>query len=110
MLTGSATGSIQRTGDRRLDVRYVGPINGCYTLSQHRNIGTGGIEVFACRTQSISAVAAAITAPDLGAPGERLTARLDGLGILTGSIVRQTPDGFVFQIDASDRDRAKLAA
>lgn len=111
MLTDPATGgSIQRTDERRLDVRYVGPISGCYTLSQHRDIETGGIEVFACRTQSISAAAAAITAPVIGKPGERITARFEGLGILAGSVARQTSDGFVFQIAASDQDRAKLAA
>jgi hypothetical protein len=103
-------GSIQRADERRFDVRYVGPIGGCYTLSQHRDIETGGIEVFACRTQSISAAAAAITAPVIGTLGERLTARFDGLGILSGTVTRQVPDGFVFQIDASDQDRAKLAA
>lgn len=103
-------GSIQRTDERRLDVRYVGPVSGCYTLSQHRDIETGGIEVFACRTQSVSPAAAAITAPVIGTPGERVTARLDGLGIVQGSVLRQTPDGFVFQIDASPEERAKLAA
>jgi len=103
-------GSTQRIDDRRLDVRYVGPISGCYTLSRHRDIETGGIEVFACRTQSISAVAAAITAPVVGAPGEAITARFDGMGIVQGSIERATRDGFVFQIAASEQDRARLAA
>ena len=104
------SGSVQRTDERRLDVRYVGPISGCYTLSRHRDIETGGIEVFACRTQSISAAAAAITAPVLGARGESITARFDGVGIVQGSIERTTKDGFVFQIAATDQERAKLAA
>ena len=106
----STNGTAQLVDERRLDVRYVGPISGCYTLSRTRDMETGGIEVFACRTQSISPSAVAITAPVMGAPGERVTARFDGLGILQGSIVRQTPDGFVFQIDAPDQERARLAA
>jgi len=110
IISMAAFGVTQRTDERRLDVRYVGPINGCYTLSRHRDIETGGIEVFACRTQSISAAAAAILAPVPGAPGEAVTARFDGVGIVQGSVDRLTKDGFVFQIAASDEDRAKLAA
>jgi hypothetical protein len=103
-------GTTDRNFERRLDTRYVGPIGGCYTLSRHRDIGTGGIEVFACRTQSLSSLAAAITAPVIGAPGEAVTARLDGIGILRGSVERVTKDGFVFQIVASQQERVELAA
>lgn len=106
----ATTGSIQRVADRRLDVRYVGPISGCYTLSERREIVTGDVEVYACRTQSISAAAAAITAPVAGDVGEWLTARFDGIGIVRGTIERHTADGFVFDIVASEQHRAKLAA
>ncbi|RYE08689.1 MAG: hypothetical protein EOP22_12255 [Hyphomicrobiales bacterium] len=105
-----SSGSVQRVEDRRLDVRYVGPINGCYTLSERREIVTGDVEVYACRTQSISAAAVSITAPVAGDPGEWLTARFDGIGIVRGTIERHIDDGFVFDIVASDQHRAKLAA
>jgi hypothetical protein len=102
---------IIRTADRRMDVRYVGPVNGCYTLSEQRLPGGGGdIEVYACRTQSISSQAAAVQAPVASDPGGWLTARFDGLGIVRGTIERLTSDGFVFEIVASDANRRKLAA
>ena len=108
--TSAPSRSIAPGGDRRLDVRYVGPISGCYVLSDRREIVTGDVEVFACRTQSISGAAAAITAPVIGAIGEPLTARFERIGILRGTITRHTSDGFVFEIVASDQHRARLAA
>jgi hypothetical protein len=108
--TNSATSTVVRVPDRRLDVRYVGPVSGCYTLSDRRDIGSGGVEVFACRTQSISSISAAITAPVPGEIGDWLTARFDGIGIVRGWIDRLTKDGFVFQITATEAQRHKLAA
>lgn len=94
----------------RLDTRYVGPIAGCYTLSERKDLGGGNPKVYACRTQSISATSIAITAPVRGAEGEWLTAKFDGLGIVRGSVARRTIDGFVFDVSASPEERAKLAA
>lgn len=91
-------------------MRYVGPVAGCYTLSNHHSPDDGGIEVYACRTQSISPSAAAITAPVAGAEGDWLTARFDAIGIVRGTIQRVTRDGFVFDIVGSDEQRLKLAA
>lgn len=105
-----STAATGRAPERRLDVRYVGPVSGCYTLSDHQKLEDGGIEVYACRTQSISPSAAAITAPVVGAEGEWLTARFDGLGIVRGWIERVTRDGFVFQIVGSEEQRHTLAA
>jgi len=110
MLKRKVPTDIVRVADRRLEIRYVGPINGCYVLSDRRGMTKGDVEVYACRTQSISPSAVAITAPVIGADGERVTARLDGLGILRGRIERQTSDGFVFLVECSDANRAKLAA
>jgi hypothetical protein len=98
-----------RVTDRRLEQRFIGAINGCYTLSDRRLIRGTGVEVFACRTQSISPFAAAVTAPVLGGVGEGLTARLDGLGIMRGEIERHLDDGFVFTLVASEDQRDKLA-
>lgn len=101
---------VQRAVDRRTDLRYVGPINGCYTFSERREITNGDVEVFACRTQSISSTAVAVTAPVAAKLGEWVTARFDGIGIVRGTVERLTSEGFVFSIVASDQHRAKLAA
>ncbi len=93
--------------DRRLDIRYVGAINGCYTLAGHRS--DEGVEVFACRVQSISPSAVAVTAPVKGAVGATLTAKLEGLGIFRGHVVRPLQDGFVFEITATETERLALA-
>jgi len=95
--------------DRRTEPRYVGVINGSYTLSGRRS-GERGVEVFACRARSISSVAAAVTAPVAGDEGEWLTVRFDGLGIVRGQIERIFDDGFAFSIIASDGQRARLAS
>ncbi len=95
--------------DRRLDLRYVGPIEGCYTLSDRGDLGDG-VEVFACRTLSISSASIAVAAPVVGMTGDWLTAKFDGLGILRGVIERTTPEGFVFSIEATERQRLRLAA
>jgi hypothetical protein len=93
------------------DVRFVGSINGCYTLASRReHAKRGDVTVFACRVLSISPTSVAVTAPVLGEPGEKLTSSLDGIGIIAGTIDRRIADGFVFDIDASDEERARLAA
>ena len=51
-----------------------------------------------------------VTAPVSGATGDWLTARFDGIGIVRGWIDRLTPDGFAFQVIASDEQRQRLAA
>ncbi len=96
--------------DRRLDARYVGPLNGSYTLSERNGAQGTGVEVFACRSQSISASAASVIAPAIGGIGEWLTARFDGLGIVRGSIIRHLSDGFAFGIVGSATQQLKLAS
>lgn len=92
-------------------VRFVGSINGCYTLASRREQAkAGGVEVFACRVISISPFSIAVTAPVVGTQGEQLTSNIDGIGIVSGRIERHIPDGFVFDIEASDDERAKLAS
>lgn len=94
---------------RKTESRYIGPVEGCYTLSDHRD-PDGHLDVFACRTQSISSASVAVVAPVCGAEGEWLTAKFEGLGIIRGWIERRTPDGFVFRISATEEERRKLAA
>jgi hypothetical protein len=105
----STAKTTSRVADRRLEQRFIGAINGCYTLADRRLIRGTGVEVFACRTQSISPFAAALTAPVLGEVGDGLTARLDGLGIVRGEIERHLDDGFVFTLVASEDQRNKIA-
>lgn len=109
MLRKAKSKTVTKVVDRRLEQRFFGSINGHYTLPDRRHSNGGGVEVFACRTQSISPYAAAVTAPVLGSVGEGLTARLDGLGIMRGEIERHLEDGFVFNLVASDSQREKLA-
>ncbi|MEQ1771040.1 MAG: PilZ domain-containing protein [Devosia sp.] len=96
--------------DRRMNARYVGPINGSYMLSDRRSLPKGSMSVYACRSDSMSPSAASVTAPVRGGEGEWLTARFDGIGIIRGLIEKLTQEGFIFQIVASDEHRAKLAA
>jgi hypothetical protein len=101
------------TRDRDTDVRFVGSINGRYTLSSRRRREAGGpaqVEVFACRVMSISALNVAVTAPVSGAVRERLTAHIDGIGLIAGNVARLIPDGFVFDVDATADERTALAA
>jgi hypothetical protein len=51
-----------------------------------------------------------VTAPVIGSLNEKLSARIDGIGLLAGSIARRIPDGFVFEIDASEAERDALAS
>ncbi|HEX4296704.1 MAG TPA: PilZ domain-containing protein [Devosia sp.] len=90
-------------------MRYVGPITGCYTLSDRHEANGKGIAVHACRTLSISSTAAAISAVQVGEVGEWITARFDGIGIIRGKIDRMIDGGFVFQISGTPVQQLKLA-
>lgn len=95
--------------DRRLDLRYVGPVDGCYTLSDRRDVSGDGAEIFPCRTLSISSSAVAVTGTVIGAVGDAVTAKLDIFGVIHGRIERIAADGFVFQIIATDEQKLKIA-
>ena len=101
------------TADRLTDIRFVGSLDGCYTLSSRRDRAAaekdGTVDVFACRAISISPMAMTLTVPVAGVVGESLTTFFEGLGILRGRISRLFPDGFVFDIEASDQERTALA-
>jgi hypothetical protein len=110
MTEGAPTLAIVKAADRRLDVRYVGPVSGCYTLSDRSAPEGAGRLVYACRSQSISPTAIAVLAPVIGEVGDWLTARLDVIGIVRGQIVRPNRDGFVFQLAGDTAAQGRLAA
>jgi hypothetical protein len=110
MTQSDASPSIAKTADRRLDVRYVGPVNGCYTLSSHKSPEGAVPQVYACRSQSLSPSAIAVLAPVMGEVGEWLTARFDAVGIVRGQIIRLNRDGFVFDVAADAAAQRRLAA
>lgn len=95
--------------DPQLSAAYYGPLKGSYTLSERHSHGSGEVEVFACQTQSISSSNAALTAPAIGGIGEWLTARLEGIGMVRGSIIKHLSDGFVFGIVATAARQLHLA-
>ncbi|HEV7718582.1 MAG TPA: PilZ domain-containing protein [Arsenicitalea sp.] len=95
---------------RRLgNVRFIGSLNGRYTLSSRTQRG-GGVQVFACRVQSISPKMAVLTAPVCGSQGEWLTAHFPDLGIIRAQISRHLDYGFAVDIAGTDEERAKLGA
>jgi hypothetical protein len=95
--------------DRRLDLRYVGPVEGVCVLSDRPDMNDAS-GVSACRTLSISADRVTIAARIDGAIGDRLTTRLDGFGIVRGTIERIAADGCVFKVDATEQQRMRIAA
>lgn len=99
-----------KSPERRQDVRFVGAIKGCYTLSSRAKAKNGKGSVFACRTVCISPKAVDILAPVRGEIGETVRLKLDDLNIISGKIIRIKSNGFVINIVATDRDREKLAA
>jgi hypothetical protein len=96
----------------QVDIRFVGSINGCYTLSSRRDrtADKAVVEVFACRVLSISPTSVTLTVPVQGAVNERLTAHIEGIGILSGNITRLIPDGFVFNLDATEEEKKGIAS
>lgn len=69
MTTGPA-----RIADRRADIRYIGSLNGCYTLSDRRDPKAGGLEVYACRVQGFAQRDGADRAVSGGKAGEVVAA------------------------------------
>ena len=110
MLKRSASSSADKTGERHLDVRYVGPVPGCFSLSKRRDLAAEGNNVFACRTLSLSPSEIVVTTDVRGEVGEAVTAYFDGFGIIRGTVQRRTVGGFAFDVAANLSGREKLAA
>jgi len=62
-----------------------------------------------CRIVDMSVGGAAVEAPAIGDPRERVVAYVDEIGRLEGRIVRRFPGGFAFHWDVSPNRRDKLA-
>ena len=97
------------TYDRRDDVRVIVNVPGRYMLANRRNLKGDRCE-FACRIVNVSLEAMALSAPVLGAVGERVIIYTELFGRLHGLIIRLMANGFVISIAASAQTREKLAA
>ena len=82
----------------RKDVRFIGDVMGSYVLAARAHT-PGAVQVFACRSRSVSSHEAVVNAPVSGAPGDMLTMTLQGLGIMRGRITRILEGGFVVAFD-----------
>ncbi len=88
------------------DVRLIGGnINGRYTLS-----GEEGLRAFACRAQSISPSAIALSAPVSGKVGDSVALHFDDFGFLKGRITRLRDFGFMLDVLADEEERARIAS
>ena len=93
----------------RKDVRFIGDVMGSYVLAARAHT-PGAVQVFACRSRSVSSHEAVVNAPVSGAPGDMLTMTLQGLGIMRGRITRILEGGFVVAFDCSEQERVTLGA
>jgi hypothetical protein len=92
---------------RRKDVRIVVNIAGHFSISTRR-AARGARAVFACRAVNISNREIALVSPVGVEIGVQITAQIDHLGKLEGSVIRILERGFVMSISTSDEERAKL--
>ncbi|WP_156343052.1 PilZ domain-containing protein [Devosia sp. A16] len=91
------------------DVRFIGDVMGSYVLA-NRAQTPGAVQVFACRSRSVSPHEAVVNAPVSGQPGDALTMTLQGLGIVRGRISRVLDGGFAVAFECSEQERAALGA
>lgn len=95
--------------DRRREPRIIVSIPARYALANRRD-SNGKRREFACRVVNISLHAMTLVVPVNGAIGERIITQCDEFGRLEGSITRLLDRGFVMMINATDKERARLAA
>jgi len=93
----------------RKDARFIGDVMGSYVLAARAQT-PGAVQVFACRSRSVSAHEAVVNAPVSGAPGDALTMTLQGLGLVRGRITRILEGGFAVAFDCTEQERAVLGA
>ncbi|GGA80518.1 pilus assembly protein PilZ [Brucella endophytica] len=65
---------------------------------------------YSCIVAEMSPGSALLHGERLGRVGERIIAYVDHVGRIEGSVLRQTPDGFLLLLTASERKKDKLAA
>lgn len=91
-------------------IRFIGDLPGKYTLARRRTDTTPRkVEVFACRSRSISTALAVLDAPVVGDIGDHVAMHFVTLGLMEGTIVRRLPGGFVAEIGATPSDGASLS-
>lgn len=110
VVSSERTGSLHHLSDQRLDVKFIGNVSGKYSLGNTSQYPGKSVRVFACRTQSISPRLAVLSGPVRGQIGERVSAVLDHVGLITGKIARHVDGGFALEIAAEDAERGSLAA
>jgi hypothetical protein len=71
---------------------------------------TSGVQIFACRLQSISTTQVIASAPVTGGLEEGITVNFEPFGTLRGQIYRHIDGGFGMEIDADHDERNKLAS
>lgn len=92
------------------DVRFVGSVNGRYTLPS-RTVGEpGNPQVIECKAMSLSANEIVLTAPTAPPVGENVVVMLEQLGMIKGHVTRQAGSSFQIAVDATPEQRGKLAA
>ena len=90
------------------NVRFIGPVMGRYALESRKARGRG-VQVFACRLQSISPQMVVASAPVMGSIEETVTAHFQPFGTLRGAISRHIDGGFCVEIESSPEERERLA-
>ena len=90
------------------ETRFIGDVMGSYVLASR--VDEGGPRAFACRARSISASGAVVSAPAIGAVGDRLTVNFLDVGLLRGTITRLLPDGFAIAFECDAAERVTLGA
>ena len=91
-------------------VRFIGDLPGKYTLTSRRpDTAPHKVEVFACRSRSISTALAVLDAPVVGEIGDLVAMHLETLGLMQGRIARRLPGGFVAEIDTKPAEEAALS-
>ncbi|MFD1943548.1 PilZ domain-containing protein [Paradevosia shaoguanensis] len=103
-----AVNATERTADTT-DIRFVGVLSGCYTLSNKRDGLTGALKVFACRTQSISPDRLVLDGALFGAAGDRVALKLEEVGLLRGVVDRVLATGLAIDLHLDPEERVKLA-
>ena len=93
---------------RTADVRFIGPVMGRYALDSRAR--TNGVQIFACRLQSISATQIIASAPVSGLIEEGVTINFEPFGTLRGQIARHVDGGFGMVIEADEDERGKLVS
>jgi hypothetical protein len=90
------------------DVRFIGALMGRYTLASRAR--GPGVQIFACRLQSISAKVIVASAPVTGSVGESISSHFPPFGTLRGKVGRHIDGGFCVDIEGDDEAREKLVA